>query len=67
MKRRGYESYVAKDEASLYIGSVTRAWHKVKQAGWTVGEDRWRRRISRGAVGSLIGSAPFGAELCVCE
>jgi ATP-dependent DNA ligase len=36
---------VAKDEASAYTGRPTRAWLKVKQRGWTVAEDRWRRRI----------------------
>jgi ATP-dependent DNA ligase len=45
---RGYEGYVAKDEASVYEGGPTRRWLKVKQAGWTVEEDRWRRRISAG-------------------
>jgi len=43
---RGYEGYVAKDEASAYEGGTTRRWMKVKQKDWTVGEDRWRRRIS---------------------
>lgn len=44
---RGYEGYVAKDEASPYRGGVTRSWLKVKQPGWTDPEDRWRRqRIS---------------------
>jgi ATP dependent DNA ligase-like protein len=43
---RGYEGYVAKDEASAYQGGPTRRWLKVKQAGWTVAEDRWQRRIS---------------------
>jgi bifunctional non-homologous end joining protein LigD len=43
---RGYEGYVAKDESSAYEGDATRRWLKVKQKGWTVEEDRWRRRIS---------------------
>jgi ATP-dependent DNA ligase len=42
---RGYEGLVAKDEASAYEGGSTRRWLKVKQKGWTVAEDRWRRRI----------------------
>src|SRR4030095_13842922 len=41
---RGYEGYVAKDEASVYEGSATRRWLQVKARGWTVAEDRWRRR-----------------------
>lgn len=40
---RGYEGYVAKDEASAYEGGATRRWLKVKQRDWTVEEDRWRR------------------------
>jgi len=43
---RGYEGYVAKDEASLYEAGPTRHWLKVKQPGWTVAEDRWQRRMS---------------------
>jgi ATP-dependent DNA ligase len=43
---RGYEGYIAKDEASTYEGSATRRWLKVKQKGWTIGDDRWTRRIS---------------------
>jgi len=42
---RGYEGYVAKDEASVYEGGPTRSWLKVKVPGWTGAEDRWRRRI----------------------
>jgi ATP-dependent DNA ligase len=42
---RGYEGYVAKDEASAYERGPTRLWLKVKQKGWTVEEDRWQRRI----------------------
>ena len=43
---RGYEGYVAKDEASGYEDGPTRRWLKVKQKGWTVEEDRWQRQIS---------------------
>jgi len=43
---RGYEGYVAKDEASVYEGGATRRWLKTKQKGWTAEEDGWRRRIS---------------------
>jgi ATP-dependent DNA ligase len=43
---RGYEGYVAKDEASAYEAGPTRRWLKVKQKGWTVEEDGWRRRIN---------------------
>lgn len=43
---RGYEGYVAKDEASPYEAGPTRRWLKVKQKEWTVAEDRWQRRIS---------------------
>jgi ATP-dependent DNA ligase len=40
---RGYEGYVAKDEASPYVGGVTKSWLKVKVPGWTDPEDRWKR------------------------
>jgi bifunctional non-homologous end joining protein LigD len=43
---RGYEGYVAKDESSPYEGGSTKRWLKVKQKGWTVEDDHWRRRIS---------------------
>jgi bifunctional non-homologous end joining protein LigD len=43
---RGYEGLVAKDEASTYVDGPTKVWLKVKQKGWTVEEDGWRRRIS---------------------
>ena len=43
---RGYEGYVAKDEASRYEPGPTRRWLKVKQQGWTDAEDRWQRRTS---------------------
>jgi bifunctional non-homologous end joining protein LigD len=42
----GYEGYVAKDEASAYEGGATRRWIKVKQKDWTIGDERWTRRIS---------------------
>jgi ATP-dependent DNA ligase len=40
---RGYEGYVAKDDASVYEGGATRRRVKVKVPGWTDAEDRWRR------------------------
>jgi hypothetical protein len=43
---RGDEGFVAKDETSPYEGGATRRRLKVKVRGWTVAEDRWRRRIS---------------------
>jgi bifunctional non-homologous end joining protein LigD len=43
---RGYEGYVAKDEASAYEGGATRRWLKVTQKGWTIGDERRTRRIS---------------------
>jgi hypothetical protein len=43
---RSYEGYVAKDERSVYEGGATRRWLKVKEKGWTVEDDRSRRRIS---------------------
>jgi len=42
---RGFEGYVAKDEASLYEAGPTRRWLKVNK-GWTDQEDRWQRRMS---------------------
>ena len=39
----GFEGYVAKDEASPYVGGATRSWLKVKVPGWTDPEDRWKR------------------------
>jgi hypothetical protein len=51
---RGYEGYVAKDEASAYEGGPTKRWLKVKQKGWTVEEDRWQRRMSVAPPGPLI-------------
>jgi bifunctional non-homologous end joining protein LigD len=41
--RAGFEGYVAKDEASPYVGGITRSWFKVKVPGWTDPEDRWKR------------------------
>jgi bifunctional non-homologous end joining protein LigD len=40
-----YEGLVAKEEASLYEAGPTRRWLKVKQKGWTDGEDFWKRRM----------------------
>src|SRR5262245_30192584 len=34
---RGYEGYVAKDEASAYEGGATRRWLKVKHRDWRSG------------------------------
>jgi ATP-dependent DNA ligase len=45
MIERGYEGYVAKDEASAYEGGQTKRWLKVKPKGWTFAEDPWRQRI----------------------
>jgi hypothetical protein len=53
---RSYEGYVAKDERSAYEGGATRRWLKVKQKGWTVEEDRWRRRISARPPADYSGS-----------
>ena len=36
----GFEGYVAKDEASPYVGGVRGSWLKVKVPGWTDPEDR---------------------------
>ena len=41
-----YEGMVAKDETSSYEGGPTRRWLKVKQKDWTIGDERWTRRIS---------------------
>ena len=43
--KRQCEGYVAKDESSAYEGGPTRRWLKVKQKGWTDGEDRWKRML----------------------
>ena len=40
------KGYVAKDEASVYEGGRTKRWLKVKQEGWTIGDERWTRRIT---------------------
>jgi bifunctional non-homologous end joining protein LigD len=42
---RGYEGFVAKDEKSPYEAGRTRSWLKVKQKNWTLGDDRWSRRV----------------------
>jgi hypothetical protein len=47
VKKRGYEGLVAKDEASAYESGRTTPRLTVKQEGWTVEEDRWRRRMLR--------------------
>ena len=52
MVERGYEGYVAKDEASVYEGGPTRRWPKVKQEYWTVEGDGWRRRFAIADRGS---------------
>jgi ATP-dependent DNA ligase len=46
VSERGYEGYVAKDEASVYEGGPTRRWLKVTQPDWTVEGDGWRRRFA---------------------
>lgn len=43
---RGFEGYVAKDYGSPYVGGPTRRWLKVKHRDWTIGDERWTRRIS---------------------
>jgi hypothetical protein len=50
---RGFEGYVAKDEASVYEGGPTRRWLKVKQKDWTVEEDGWRRRILQRSLAQI--------------
>jgi len=55
---RGYEGYVARDEASVYEGRATRRWLKVKQKGWTVEQDRSSRR----AVGGHLREPPMSAS-----
>jgi len=44
--QRGFEGLVAKDSISTYEAGRTRRWLKMKQKNWTVGDDRWTRRIS---------------------
>ena len=59
---RGYEGYVAKDEASAYEGGATRRWLKVKQKAWMVGgwhlvvesDDEKIRNLLLGLTGLLI-------------
>jgi ATP-dependent DNA ligase len=48
--KAGFEGYVAKGEASPYVGGRTRAWLKVKVPGWTREEDRWQT-ASHASVG----------------
>ena len=43
---RGYEGYVAKDEASAYDVGATARWLKVKQPDWAVAGGGWRRRVA---------------------
>jgi hypothetical protein len=50
---RGFEGYVAKDEASVYEGGPTRRWLKVKQKDSTVEEDGWRRRILQRSLAQI--------------
>ena len=58
---RGFEGYVAKDEVSTYEGGATRRWLKVNQKSWTIGDERWTRRISvverRRSTSPLAGSS----------
>jgi hypothetical protein len=42
---RGYEGYVAKDEASVYEGRAIEAVAEGQAEGRPVEEDRWRRRL----------------------
>jgi hypothetical protein len=51
-----YEGYVAKDEASAYVGGPTKAWLKVKQPGWTL------PKIA-GSDGSRLRREPGGLQL----
>jgi bifunctional non-homologous end joining protein LigD len=41
--KAGFVGYVAKDEASRYVGGITKSRLKVKVPGWTDPEDRWKR------------------------
>ena len=41
VQERGYEGYVAKDEASVYSGGRTLKWLKVKQREYRVEERGW--------------------------
>ena len=64
MVERGYEGLVAKDEASTYESGRTMRWLKVKQNGWTVEEDRWRRRISVPRGPDVVASASSRLRRC---
>jgi hypothetical protein len=66
---RGYEGYVAKDESSAYEGGPTRRWLKVKQKGWTVEEDRWRRGalVARPPPGTAPARTTGGATITWCS
>jgi ATP-dependent DNA ligase len=46
---RGYEGYVAKDEASAYEAGATRRWLKVKQQAGPSRRTAWRRRVGAAA------------------
>ena len=48
--KRGFEGYVAKDEVSMYAAGPTRRWLRVKQKGWTIGDEKWTRRIGVNGV-----------------
>ena len=37
------EGHGGEDDASPYVGGVTKSWLKVKVPGWTDPEDRWKR------------------------
>jgi hypothetical protein len=45
-QQAGKHTIGAKDDASLYVGGVTRSWLKVKVPGWTDPEDRWKRVLT---------------------
>jgi hypothetical protein len=59
---RGYEGYVAKDEASAYEGGATKRWLKVKVPGWTDSDDRQGQQLAAwnpiGLLTSKPGSGP---------
>jgi len=60
---RGYGGYVAKDEASVYEGGLTRRWLKVNQKGLTVEEERMTLRLlpDRRAGQALCGDGSGGS------
>ena len=43
MLQDGFEGYVGKDEASPYVGGITKSWLNVKVPGWTDPDDKWKR------------------------